>query len=218
MDIQLESIAAIIFDMDGVLINSDRLHEQSHAMVMRKYGIDLKEPREHFRGRTVMDMMTEIQKNYHVDATPKELYDCRNFCFLELAKEQLELMEGVVDFLEFARARYTKIGLTTSSASVLQEGVFAQFGLAAFFDEMVTADHINNGKPHPEPYLKTLEKLGIKSRNALVIEDSKTGIQSALAAGCQVAGIATSHSAAELSEARPTIVVQNFQELKRILE
>ena len=99
----------------------------------------------------------------------------------------------------------------------MQELAFSQFGLSNYFDVVVTGNDITHGKPHPEPYLKTAEKIGYSPLQCLVIEDSTNGIRSAKAAGCRAVGIATSFSSDTLLAAGADVVVQSFAELGKIL-
>jgi beta-phosphoglucomutase-like phosphatase (HAD superfamily) len=91
------------------------------------------------------------------------------------------------------------------------------FGLWPFFSAIVTSHDIVHGKPHPEPYLKTAEKLGVAPANALVIEDSVQGVRSGKAAGCRVAAITTSFPRERLLEVEADYVVDSYAELSELL-
>ena len=135
--------------------------------------------------------------------------------FITLLKERLEPVPGVLDFIRWAREHYQKIALTTSGKQRVQQVVFAKFGLEPYFDVIVTAEHIQHGKPHPEPYLKTVQALELPAETCLVIEDSLNGIKSAKDAGCKVAGITTSFLKAELLEAGADLVIEDFETFLR---
>jgi beta-phosphoglucomutase-like phosphatase (HAD superfamily) len=91
------------------------------------------------------------------------------------------------------------------------------FNLWPFFSTVITGQDIISGKPHPEPYLKTAEKLGVAPANALVIEDSLNGVRSGKAAGCPVIAITTSFPRELLMELQADYVVDSFAELERLL-
>ena len=91
------------------------------------------------------------------------------------------------------------------------------FNLSPFFSTIITGEDIINGKPHPEPYLKTAEKLAVPTANALVIEDSLNGVRSGKAAGCPVIAITTSFPRELLMELQADYVVDSFAELERLL-
>jgi len=96
--------------------------------------------------------------------------------------------------------------------------IFNKFNLSDYFDVIVTKEEIKNGKPHPEPFLKTASKIEILPENCLVIEDSDNGIIAAKKAGCLVIGITTSLSREKLQEVGADHVVDSFDELEKILE
>ena len=91
------------------------------------------------------------------------------------------------------------------------------FNLRPFFSATVTREDIISGKPHPEPYLKATEKLGVVPANALVIEDSVNGVRSGKGAGCPVIAITTSFPRERLIEFQADYVVDSFAELERLL-
>ena len=90
------------------------------------------------------------------------------------------------------------------------------FNLRPFFSTITTGEDIIKGKPHPEPYLKTAEKLGVAPPNALVIEDSVNGVRSGKAAGCRVIAITTTFPRESLMEVQADYVVDSFAELEQL--
>jgi beta-phosphoglucomutase-like phosphatase (HAD superfamily) len=109
------------------------------------------------------------------------------------------------------------MALTTSAPRELQELAFGQFDLSGYFGVVVTGDDVSQGKPHPEPYLKTAEKLGRAPSHCVVVEDSTNGVRSAKAAGCPTVGLATSFSAETLAAAGSDLTVATFSELQKAL-
>ncbi len=103
--------------------------------------------------------------------------------------------------------------MTTSSNKAVQKKVFEMFDLQPYFDVVITGDEIQNSKPHPEPYLKTIGSLNFAAHTCVVIEDSVSGIIAAKEAGCQVVGITTSFSREKLLDAGANIIVDNFSSL-----
>ncbi len=91
------------------------------------------------------------------------------------------------------------------------------FNLWPFFSTIITGEDIINGKPHPESYLKTVEKLGVAPANALLIENSVNGVRSGKPAGCRVIAITTSFPRERLVELQANYVVDSFAELERLL-
>ena len=131
--------------------------------------------------------------------------------------DQMRLIPGSREFIRKAHKKGFKLGLTTSALQENQKRVFEMFNLGPFFSTIITGQDIINGKPHPEPYLKTAEKLGVAPANALVIEDSVNGVRSGKAAGCRVIAITTSFPRERLMELQADYVVDSFAELERLL-
>jgi beta-phosphoglucomutase len=111
------------------------------------------------------------------------------------------------------RGQVGALALVTSSLRQNQEFAFAKFGLAPLFDVVVTAADVTHAKPHPEPYLTAVVRLGIPATDCLVIEDSLHGIASAQAAGCRTIGLATSYRPQVLAEAGADFVCQSYDEV-----
>ena len=132
--------------------------------------------------------------------------------------DQMRLIPGSREFIQKAHKKGFKLGLTTSALQENQQRIFEMFDLSPFFSAIITSQDIINGKPHPEPYLKTAEKLGVAPANALVIEDSVNGVRSGKAAGCRVVAITTSFPRERLTELQADYVVDSFAELERLLD
>jgi beta-phosphoglucomutase len=210
----LSNISAILFDLDGVVIDSEPAHERSLIEASDRLGcrITLSDTKQ-FKGSTELDCARILQKLTGSTQTDlSRIVQLRIDSFRGLFKE-IDLVEGVLPFLCQCKARKWPIALTTSAQRAMQELAFRQFGLSKYFDVVVTGNDITHGKPHPEPYLKTAEKIGYPPLQCLVIDDSTNGVRSAKAAGCQAVGITTSFSSDTLLGAGADIVVQSFAEL-----
>jgi len=211
----MNNIKAIIFDMDGVLVDSEPVHIETEKMTLREYGINVPESEwKGFTGTTDHDMFAYIVKNFTKgNIGVDELVTHRAKTYLKMAPTKIQMIPGALEFLKQVKKSGFKIALTTSSTKEIQRPIFAKFNLHPYFDVIVTGDEITNGKPDPEAYLKTVEKLGIPATNCLVIEDSTNGIRSAKAAGCIAVGITTSFPKEKLQDAGADFVVDSFSEL-----
>jgi beta-phosphoglucomutase len=211
----MKEIEAIIFDMDGVIIDSEPLHVQAEHTVCKQYGIDAPwQAWEMFIGNTEYAMFEYIIQNF-TDGTLSvyELIREKQLVFSKLISEKLRLIPGSLEFIRWARAQCRKLALTTSSECKIQQKIFTMYSLHSYFDVIITGDKIQHGKPHPEPYLKTVEALNLAAHMCVVIEDSLHGIIAAKEAGCRVVGITTSFSEERLLNAGANIVVDSFLSL-----
>jgi HAD superfamily hydrolase (TIGR01509 family) len=143
---------------------------------------------------------------------PAELLADKQRIFLQTG-DQVVAIPGAVDFIRNVRSQVGRLALVTSSLRQNQELAFTKFGLRPLFDVVVTAEDVTHAKPHPEPYLTAVVRLGIPAGECLVIEDSLHGIASARAAGCRTLGLATSYDVAALAEAGAEIVCTSYDEV-----
>jgi HAD superfamily hydrolase (TIGR01509 family) len=216
----LQSIQTIIFDMDGVIVDSEPLHARAGELALATYGIDapMQGLQQQFKGMTDHALFAAIvQQSSQLDPSwVDRLIAAKAEAFYRLL-DQIPLVPEVMDFLPWARQRYTKLGLATSATPQDQGWIFTQFQLHAWFDVVVTAADIQKAKPDPDPYLTAASRLGIDPPYCLVIEDSLNGIRSAKAAGCRAVGLTTSFGSDALYQAGADLVVQGFRELMHLL-
>lgn len=210
---------AIIFDMDGVIIDSEPLHDKALRIACAHWGVAVTAADETaFRGVTDNAVAaTLLARHPHLPWTQTALIERKDRVYLELFGE-VPLVAGVSAFLQHLSSRSVPMALATSALASNQQLTFARFELAPFFGAVVTSEDVRHGKPHPEPYLLAATRLGVLPQHCLVIEDSVNGVRSGKAAGCQVAGITTAFAQAELATAGADVVVDTFEELQRWLE
>ncbi len=210
----MNEIYAIIFDMDGVIVDSEPLHWQVEHAIMKQYEIEVPRSEWHsFIGLTDHVIFQYVIDNFTAGRyTVEQLVKAKYDVFLKVLAEQAQTIPGALDFIRWAK-QYGRLALTTSSVKEVQEKIFELFNLHPYFDVVITGDQIQHGKPHPEPYLKTLDALHVLARNCLVLEDSLNGVRSAKKAGCCVAAITTSFSEEELWDAGADVVFETFSSL-----
>jgi len=188
MKLELNAFDAVIFDMDGVLIDSEPLWKIAMEHVFREVGSTL--TKSDFQ-KTVGLRIDEVVRFWHqherwTDVTPEKIERDIVDRMQSLIKEHGKPLEGVPEMLKFLSDKGKKIGLATSSYAVLIETVLDVLDLKSFFDFTHSAEHEAFGKPHPAVYLTAAEKLGVLPSSCLVIEDSLNGIISAKAARMKV--------------------------------
>lgn len=179
-------ISAVIFDMDGVIVDSEPFHVQAEREVMKRYGFDVSEEELHCRylGRTSKFMYQDLIDRYNLEVVDwRQLAEEKKSIFLPLLKSEVQLIEGVMDLIHFLHARGMKLAIASSSRLFFIRIVMERFGLDEFFDVVVSADDITHGKPHPEIFLEVSRKLNIKPDDCLVLEDAASGVAAAKSAG-----------------------------------
>lgn len=186
-------IKAVIYDMDGLFVDSEALHVKCWVIFLSKYGHDINDVPGEMRGAVagmrVIDYIRDLVKIFDFKKNPEELYEEREKIWIEIAKEELGLMPGAMESLDFFKSRGFRIAIASSGSRDYISAVLEKFSLRKYFDVVVTGDDVKKGKPDPEPYLVTVEKLGLKPEECLVLEDAEKGVRSAKDAGCICIGI-----------------------------
>jgi HAD superfamily hydrolase (TIGR01509 family) len=210
-------IQAVIFDMDGVVVDSEPVHEKALMATAESLGrrMTVTEAKS-FKGSTEK-LAAELMRDFTgTDVPVEDIIRKRLFMVRELFHE-VTLMEGAIEFIVMCQQNGWILALATSAQRDMQELIFSRFGLAPYFPTVVTGSDVTRSKPDPEPYLKAADKLGLEPGTCLVVEDAKLGIVSGKSAGCQVAGITTSFTEEELLAAGADLVVDTFPELAEYL-
>lgn len=216
--ISLQSLKNIIFDQDGVLIESEHLHAESKKITLEHHGIHLPHYSfDKYTGRTDNAFWDEIRTEYpQLSIDNVSLNHHKKDIYTQMMSE-LRAIHGAVEFIDWARAQGKTLGVVTSSDTFYQTIAFKFLEISEKIDYVVNADAVLKHKPDPEPYLKMKEILGGDSSQSIVIEDSPSGIQAAKGAGLFVVGLTTSFEAERLKLAGADLIVANYEELKKHL-
>jgi HAD superfamily hydrolase (TIGR01509 family) len=205
---------AVLFDWDGVIIDSSRQHEESWERLAVEENVAL--PADHFKvgfGKKNEWIIPHLLQWTEDPAEVRRLSLRKEALYREIVVERgLEALPGVHIFLERLRAAGVPncIGSSTHRENILTIlGVLKFDGL---FGGMVTSEDVNHGKPHPDVFLKAAAKTGVPPARCIVFEDALAGIEAGHAGGMKVVGVATTHAAAVL-EGRVHRVVARLDEL-----
>jgi len=188
MSLSLSNFKAVIFDMDGVLIDSEPIWKIAMQAVFDEIGCNL--TKKDFQ-KTVGLRLDEVIIYWHQHAgwksvSPKKVEDRIVQKMVELLSNDGKPLVGVVDTLKHLKKEGVKVGLATSSYSILIDTVLEKLDIREFFDFTHSAELEDFGKPHPAVYLTVAKKLEVSPLDCLVIEDSLNGIVSGKAARMKV--------------------------------
>lgn len=178
------TIKAVVYDMDGVLIDSEPLWRKGEVEVFAKYGIALTEEMC-FRcmGLRIDEVVAFWFKEFGVgmDRAPQAQNDILDK-MVELITAEGQALPGVSSSLAFWQGKGMRLALASSSATRLIEAVLDRLGIRAYFEVIHSAEHEPFGKPHPAVYISAAQKLGVPPTECLAIEDSVNGVIAAKAA------------------------------------
>ncbi len=184
---------AALFDLDGVLIDSETLYTQFWKRVGERHHLPSPTFAYDIKGTTLNDILTTHFPDPKVRAdVDRLLHDFEN----EIV---YPVFPGALEFVDALRAAGLKTVIVTSSDSKKMGFLFRQHpDFPTHFDAIVTACDVTHSKPHPEPYLVGASKAWVKPSECLVFEDSYQGLESGRRAGCKVIGISTTNPASEV--------------------
>lgn len=189
---------SVIFDMDGVLLDSIPLHKKAFEMIFRKHDMPFSMDRfPEINGKSIRDVFTYIRENYggfDLEAAVKDKLETN----MDIAR-QAPLFEGVMEVLEDLKDRDLMLASSASRAEI--DIVLDRFHLRDIFSCSVAGDEIQRTKPHPDIFLRCPKTLGIPPDRCIVIEDAPNGIKAAIAAGMRCIAITTTHKKADLDDA-----------------
>ncbi len=194
--------AAILFDMDGVICDTQPMHLKAFVELAQKHGIEL--TAERFRTLFGMENRKLLPKLFGRDLPEEEIRahaDWKEARYRELINGQIELMEGVSELVGWLQENGLGSAVASSAPKANVEQILHSTGLMKRMGAYLASEDVTHHKPHPEIYLKTAERLGVPAKEAWVIEDSLHGIEAGQRAGMKVLAVATTHGADELQVA-----------------
>ncbi|HEX2501085.1 MAG TPA: HAD family phosphatase [Methylomirabilota bacterium] len=214
----MSMIAAIIFDMDGVLMDSEPLHLRAtrFALGVRAQSYTERDNQSFF-GATDPEMFRILRILFDLDATTDELVLRKREHLVSLIRSEGRGLPGVPEIPLRFRDAGLRLGLVSASARPVIDAILQAVGLHEAFETVVSGDEVARGKPAPDGYLMAARRLGVDPRGCFVVEDARNGVLAAKAAGMTVAAVpgpATSHE--DFSPA--DLVLPSLEALPKVLE
>ena len=212
----MSQFKAVIFDMDGVIVDSESRHERAYLEVVQELGYgDTHGLRfSDYIGRSDDTLWQDFIAR-HKPAQPfDELMDLKTQRLVDIIPRERPLFKGLPELVGKLASRY-RLALASGSERPVVDEVLRLDSLGRFFAAVVSGSEVENGKPAPDIFLRAAELLKVAPRECWVIEDSKPGIAAGIAAGMQVIAITNTHLADELTHA--THVVSTYQTIEQLL-
>ena len=196
------NIKAVIFDMDGVLVDSEHVIEAAAVKALKEYGVEAR-PEDFipFVGAGDDRYIGGVAEKYGLSYR-KEMKERLYEIYLEILEDELGVFEGALPLLEILKKEGYILALASSADKIKVKANLKAAGIPAeYFSCVFTGEDVSEKKPSPEIYLKTAEKLAARPGECVVVEDALNGIESAKSAGMVSVGVAASFSAEELQKA-----------------
>lgn len=194
--------SAVMFDMDGVIVDSEPAHERAFITTLGTLGItmDSHDYVRYFSGKPCPQAVTEFLASRAISLDVDTIMDSKEQWYLDHAFDTISGYENTISFIK-SWPTHPPYGLVTSSLRRITRPTLARYELADVFATIVTLDDIRNGKPDPEGYLLAASNLKLDTASCAVIEDSPTGVSAAKRAGMYCIALTTTHSKNQLTEA-----------------
>lgn len=207
------ALRAVIFDMDGVIADTEPLHAHAYIEVFKTFGIHVSK-RQYRKAITVDGKPTatwfvELGGN---SENIVELYKRKDRIYYPLVRERGAPRPGLIDLLSDLKASAVPCALATSARRANAEFVLDLFGLRHFFAVMLALEDVTHVKPHPEVFRLALEKLSSEPRNTVILEDAPKGVRAAVDAGIPVVAVPTAWTSHYRFDGA-AMVVQSLEEL-----
>jgi beta-phosphoglucomutase family hydrolase len=198
--IPASSYSALLFDMDGTIIDNMGIHHEAWRDMLKTLGHDwsIQEVRERIWGKNEEIFERLFPQQYSLEQA-RQLAVQKEKMYIERYRPHIALLPGLEKLLTEAKCAGLSLGIVTAAPRMNVDFAYDALKLERFFDLVVHADEISRGKPDPEGYLVAASRLSVDTSRCLVFEDAPVGVRAAEAAGMDSYVVLTTHSAEEFS-------------------
>lgn len=206
-------IKAVLFDMDGVIAETEHVHVEAEKQTLLKYGVQITEDELHrYTGTTAKQMFMELIAKYKLDTTFEKIFKEKEEIMFKLLEIDTQPVKGVIELISKLKEKHVKLAVASSSHRRLVRYVLRKLEITRLFDSIISAEDVAHGKPNPEIFLMSAKRLKVSPTECLVVEDAKLGVEAAKEAGMKCLGYRNPHSGnQDLSKA--DIVTDDFSSL-----
>lgn len=212
----MKNLRAVIFDLDGVIVDSEPLHEQAFREVFQEMGCADSHGMDFgaYYGRSDEALWHDFIAKHQPPQPLSELLAWKRNRFLEILQRQQPVFAGLPGLVEKLATRYA-LAVASGSPHAVIDGALGIGNLRRFFSVVVSVQDVEREKPAPDVFLRAAALLRVPSRECCVIEDSTAGVEGALAADMDVIAITNTYPSERLS--RATRIVSNYSEIEALL-
>lgn len=209
-------IKAVIFDMDGVIIDSEPLHRYAYNEMFKDVNIEVSDTLyESFTGQSTINICKKLCDLFQLKETPQYLVSLKrkHYEYVFDNDKDFDLIDGVLDLIKDYHANGLTLVLGSSASMPGIKRIFKRFNLNQYFKAKLSGADLKASKPHPEIFIKAAEASGFKRSECIVIEDSTNGVKAAYAAGIFCIGYNSLHSKNQ-DYSKANLVITDFEEIR----
>ena len=202
---------AVIFDMDGTLIDNTPFHYKAWVLLFKKHGLPALSNETYKAKISGVPILNTVEKYFPTadKETQKEIVEEKQRLYQQAYLPYLRPINGLENFLMELKQADTKIAMATSSEMADVDFIFNTVPIRQYFDAIITGNMVTQPKPSPQIFLKAAKQLDTPPENCVVFEDSTAGLQAGNNAGMKVVGITTAHPAAVINQVA-SLAINNY--------
>jgi len=210
-------LKAIIFDLDGTLVDSLPYHHESWRIFFKNNNLeenDFSEILKEYKGGGTLELMTSVFGDTYTRDELKKMSDDKEVIFRDIYKSKVYPIEGLNKFLDNLKENniLLSIGSNAIRKNVLM--TIEELGITNYFSSIICGDEVSRGKPDPEMYLKTLSNLKVSKNECIIFEDSIEGIEAARNADIKVVGVTSSQSSEKLKSVGAFKTINDYTKIR----
>lgn len=212
----LNNIEAVIFDMDGTLIDSMQLWKNIDKEFLGSRNIEIpSQLGDKIEGMSLNETAVCFKEMFELPESTDEIIDIWHSMAISKYETEINLKDGAYDFLNVLNEKNIKLGIATSNSRKLAEACLSSLDIIDRFDAIITGNDITNGKPSPDIYLKAAKHLNVSPEKCLIFEDIPNGIRAGINAGMKTCAIYDDFSAplTEIKKELADYYINDFNEL-----
>ncbi|WP_339895376.1 HAD family phosphatase [uncultured Algibacter sp.] len=209
-------LKAVIFDMDGVIIDSEPMHNKAYHDMFKEVGIEVSTKLyESFTGQSTINICKRLCDHFNLKQSPESLVALKrkHYKHFFYSNSDLGLIDGVLDLIKDYHNNGLTLVLASSAAMTSINQIFDRFDLNKYFVAKLSGGDLKQSKPHPEIFIKAAEATGFSKNECLVIEDSTNGVEAAKAAGIFCIGFDSLHSKNQ-DYSKTDMIITDFKEVR----
>ncbi|NVJ89512.1 MAG: HAD family phosphatase [Flavobacteriaceae bacterium] len=214
-----KEVSCVIFDMDGVIIDSEAIHKKAYYETFESLDVEVSEDLyKTLTGASTLNAFQKLVDHFNLDKKPEDLVLAKRKRYVNYFENDnsLQLVNGVEDLIKYLFEKGKTLVLASSSAMVNINRVFNRFNLNPYFSAKISGADLKASKPHPEIFLKAAKLGNTSTKNCIIIEDSDNGVKAANYAGIFVFGY-RNPLAADQTLANANRTINKFEEIKKFI-